>query len=56
MWGKLDRGVLREVAHLLPEKLRDVDGLNPPHTLTFQNGFYEMARLLRHAGLPGGRP
>ena len=29
----------------------------PPHELTdFQNGFYEMARLLRHAGLPGGHP
>ena len=28
-----------------------------PHVLTdFQNGFYEMARLLRHAGLPGGHP
>jgi phospholipase C len=28
-----------------------------PHALTdFQNGFYEMARLLRHAGLPGGHP
>lgn len=28
-----------------------------PHTLTdFQSGFYEMARLLRHAGLPGGHP
>lgn len=28
-----------------------------PHELTdFQNGFYEMARLLRHAGLPGGHP
>jgi phospholipase C len=30
---------------------------NPPRELTdFQNGFYEMARLLRHAGLPGGHP
>ena len=29
----------------------------PPHELTdFQNGFYEMARLLRQAGLPGGHP
>ena len=29
----------------------------PPHELTdFQNGFYEMARLLRHAGLPSGHP
>lgn len=29
----------------------------PPRELTdFQNGFYEMARLLRHAGLPGGHP
>jgi phospholipase C len=28
-----------------------------PHALTdFQSGFYEMARLLRHAGLPGGHP
>jgi phospholipase C len=28
-----------------------------PHPLTdFQSGFYEMARLLRHAGLPGGHP
>ena len=28
-----------------------------PHELTdFQNGFYEMARLLRQAGLPGGHP
>jgi phospholipase C len=30
---------------------------DPPRDLTdFQNGFYEMARLLRHAGLPGGHP
>jgi phospholipase C len=30
---------------------------NPPRELTdFQNGFYEMARLLRRAGLPGGHP
>lgn len=30
---------------------------NPPRTLTdFQSGFYEMARLLRRAGLPGGHP
>ena len=29
----------------------------PPKLLTdFQNGYYEMARLLRHAGLPGGHP
>jgi phospholipase C len=29
----------------------------PPRELTdFQNGFYEMARLLRQAGLPGGHP
>ena len=29
----------------------------PPRELTdFQNGFYEMARLLREAGLPGGHP
>lgn len=29
----------------------------PPKKLTdFQQGFYEMARLLRHAGLPGGHP
>jgi phospholipase C len=29
----------------------------PPHELTdFQNGFYEAARLLRQAGLPGGHP
>ncbi len=29
----------------------------PPRRLTdFQTGFYEMARLLRHAGLPGGHP
>ncbi len=28
-----------------------------PRPLTdFQSGFYEMARLLRHAGLPGGHP
>ena len=28
-----------------------------PHELTdFQNSFYEMARLLRQAGLPGGHP
>jgi phospholipase C len=30
---------------------------NRPRKLTdFQSGFYEMARLLRHAGLPGGHP
>ena len=30
---------------------------NPPRVLTdFQNGFYETARLLREAGLPGGHP
>jgi phospholipase C len=30
---------------------------NPPRELTdFQNEFYEMARLLRRAGLPGGHP
>ena len=29
----------------------------PPRVLTdFQNEFYEMARLLRHAGLPSGHP
>jgi phospholipase C len=29
----------------------------PPKALTdFQTGFYEMARLLRHAGLPGNHP
>ena len=29
----------------------------PPRELTdFQNGFYEMARILRQAGLPGGHP
>ena len=29
----------------------------PPGRLTdFQTGFYDMARLLRHAGLPGGHP
>ena len=34
-----------------------VGAVMPPHELTdFQNGFYEMARLLRHAGLPGGHP
>ncbi len=34
-----------------------VGAVAPPHELTdFQNGFYEMARLLRHAGLPGGHP
>jgi len=30
---------------------------DPPKPLTeFQSGYYEMARLLRHAGLPGGHP
>jgi len=30
---------------------------SPPRVLTdFQNEFYEMARLLRQAGLPGGHP
>ena len=30
---------------------------NRPRVLTdLQNGFYEVARLLRHAGLPGGHP
>jgi phospholipase C len=30
---------------------------NPPHVLTdYQNEFYEMARVLRQAGLPGGHP
>ena len=30
---------------------------DPPRVLTdYQNGFYEMARLLRQAGLPGGHP
>jgi phospholipase C len=34
-----------------------VAAANPPRELTdFQNGFYEMARLLRRAGLPGGHP
>jgi hypothetical protein len=34
-----------------------VAAADPPRDLTeFQNGFYEMARLLRHAGLPGGHP
>jgi hypothetical protein len=34
-----------------------VGAVAPPHELTdFQNGFYEMARLLRQAGLPGGHP
>jgi phospholipase C len=34
-----------------------IGAVMPPHELTdFQNGFYEMARLLRHAGLPGGHP
>ncbi len=29
----------------------------PPGRLTdFQIGFYDMAPLLRHAGLPGGHP
>ena len=29
----------------------------PPGRLTeFQTGFYDMARLLRHGGLPGGHP
>jgi phospholipase C len=30
---------------------------DPPKSLSdFQSGYYEMARLLRHAGLPGGHP
>jgi len=34
-----------------------VAAANPPRELTdFQNGFYEMSRLLRRAGLPGGHP
>jgi hypothetical protein len=34
-----------------------VGSVAPPRELTdFQNGFYEMARLLREAGLPGGHP
>jgi phospholipase C len=34
-----------------------VAAADPPRELTdFQNGFYEMARLLRQAGLPGGHP
>jgi hypothetical protein len=34
-----------------------VGAVAPPRELTdFQNGFYEMARLLRQAGLPGGHP
>jgi phospholipase C len=28
----------------------------PGHLTDFQTGFYDMARLLRHAGLPGGHP
>jgi hypothetical protein len=28
----------------------------PRHLTDFQTGFYDMARLLRHAGLPGGHP
>ncbi|HUN77547.1 MAG TPA: alkaline phosphatase family protein [Solirubrobacteraceae bacterium] len=34
-----------------------VAAARPPGRLTdFQTGFYDMARLLRHAGLPGGHP
>src|SRR3984885_2518169 len=34
-----------------------VAAADPPRELTdFQNGFYEMARRLRQAGLPGGHP
>jgi phospholipase C len=31
-------------------------GGRPGHLTDFQTGFYDMARLLRHAGLPGGHP
>jgi phospholipase C len=31
-------------------------GTQPRPLTDFQTGFYEMARLLRHAGLPGGHP
>jgi phospholipase C len=31
-------------------------GTAPKPLTDFQTGFYEMARLLRHAGLPGGHP
>jgi phospholipase C len=31
-------------------------GGSPGHLTDFQTGFYDMARLLRHAGLPGGHP
>jgi phospholipase C len=31
-------------------------GTTPKPLTDFQSGFYEMARLLRHAGLPGGHP
>jgi hypothetical protein len=34
-----------------------VAAANPPRVLSdFQNEFYEMARVLRQAGLPGGHP
>jgi phospholipase C len=33
-----------------------VKGGPPGHLTDFQTGFYDMARLLRHAGLPGGHP
>jgi phospholipase C len=34
-----------------------VAAANPPHRLTdFQGGYYEMARILRQAGLPGAHP
>jgi hypothetical protein len=38
-------GVGHPTANTTPKPLTD-----------FQSGFYEMARLLRHAGLPGGHP
>jgi phospholipase C len=31
-------------------------GGNPGHLTDFQTGFYDMARLLRQAGLPGAHP
>ena len=33
-----------------------VAGGSPKRLTDFQTGFYDMARLLRHAGLPGGHP
>jgi hypothetical protein len=56
MWGKLERGVLRAVADLLPEKLRDVvDVLLAPVPLLVAAGSTS-SRPLRHAGLPGNHP